>query len=108
MAGTVGRRRLDAFRRRLDAHFPRLFRLLVSLYGGRYDFYFHLERILGLAAQMSADRPAELKALDAAREADPTWFQSEQMLAGVCYVDLFAGDLQALRATRFPTSRNWG
>jgi amylosucrase len=85
------------FRRRLDAHFPCLFRLLVGLYGGRYDFYFHLERILDLGAQMWAERPAELKALDAAREADATWFQSQEMLAGVCYVDLFAGDLQALR-----------
>ena len=43
-------------------------------------------------------RPAELQALDAAREADPTWFQSERMLGGVCYVDLFAGDLAGLRA----------
>ena len=48
-----------------------------------------------MAARSWLDRPAELKALDAAREADPTWFQSEKMLGGVCYVDLFAGRSQA-------------
>ncbi len=85
------------FKARLVAHFPNLFRLLVQLYGGRYDFYYHLEQILAMAAAMWRDRPADLKALDAAREADATWFQSQTMLGGVLYVDLFAGHLQALR-----------
>ena len=39
-----------------------------------------------------------LKALDAAREGDDRWFQSQQMLGGVCYVDLFAGNLAGIRA----------
>ena len=86
------------FRRRLDTHFPHLFAHLLALYGDQYDFFYQLERILAMAAQAWLDRPAELKALDAAREADPTWFQSEKMLGGVCYVDLFAGDLKCLRA----------
>ncbi|MFN8494995.1 MAG: alpha-amylase family glycosyl hydrolase [Caldilineaceae bacterium] len=88
----------QAFRARLDAHFVDLFRWLVTLYGQQYDFFYHLERILALAAQSWLDRPQELKALDAARENNPTWFQSEKMLGGVCYVDLFAGDLVKLRA----------
>ena len=29
--------------------------------------------------------------------ASPTWYQTEEMLGGVCYVDLFAGDLVTLR-----------
>jgi amylosucrase len=41
------------------------------------------------------------------READPTWFQSEQMLGGVCYVDLFAGDLAQLR-TKIPYFQELG
>jgi amylosucrase/maltose alpha-D-glucosyltransferase/alpha-amylase len=69
-AGRAPAEEWAAFRRRLDAHFPRLFRLLVELYGTRYDFFFHLERILALAAQMWLERPADLKQLDAAREAD--------------------------------------
>jgi amylosucrase len=88
----------DEFRRRTAEHFPRLFSLLVELHGDRYDFFYHLERILALAAESWLARPADLKALDAAREADPTWYLSEEMLGAVCYVDLFAGDLQGLQA----------
>ncbi len=36
--------------------------------------------------------------MDAAREADPRWFQSQKMLGGVCYVDLFGKDLRGLAA----------
>ena len=87
-----------AYEARLRVHFPRLFRLLVHLYGNRYDFFYHLERILESAAGMWLSRPADLKALDAQREADSGWFQSEKMLGGVCYVDLFAGNLAGVRA----------
>ncbi|MGQ9839101.1 MAG: alpha-amylase family glycosyl hydrolase [Anaerolineae bacterium] len=87
-----------AFTGRLKAHFPRLFRLLLHLYGARYDFFYWLEQILETAARMWLARPADLKALDAQREADQGWFQSEKMLGGVCYVDLFAGNLAGIRA----------
>jgi amylosucrase len=70
---------------------------LLNLYGAQYDFYYHLETILGTAAKMWLERPAELKALDALREADPHWFQSQKMVGGVCYVDLFAGNLEGVR-----------
>jgi amylosucrase len=87
----------QAFRVRLEANFPRLFKLLLGLYGDQYDFFFHLEDLVTGLAQSWLDRPEDLKALDAAREADPAWFQSNHMLGGVCYVDLFAGDLTGLR-----------
>ena len=96
-AATMAAADWQAFRQRVIAHFPRLFRLMVTLYGGRYDFHWQLEQTLAMAARLWIDRPADLKALDAAREADATWFQSEKMLGGVCYVDLFAGDLRTLR-----------
>jgi len=86
------------FAARLDAHFPTLFELLVQLYGNHYDFFYHLEHILATAARMWLARPAELKALDRQREADPGWFGSQHMLGGVCYVDLFAGNLAGVRA----------
>jgi amylosucrase len=86
-----------AFRARLLAHFPTLFDCLVRLYGEQYDFYYHLEQTLALAARSWLARPADLRALDARREADPTWFASGQMLGGFCYVDRFAGDLAGLR-----------
>jgi amylosucrase len=87
----------DAFVGRLQEHFPTLFPLLLELYGEQYDFFYQVERILALAASSWQARPAELKALDGQREAHPAWYQSEKMLGGVCYVDLFAGDLRRLR-----------
>src|SRR5689334_14579353 len=86
-----------AFETRLRVHFPNLFELLLHLYGSQYDFYYHLEVILATAARMWLARPADLKALDAEREAEPRWFQSQEMVGGVCYVDLFAGDLEGVR-----------
>lgn len=96
-----------AFQRRLRIHFPHLFSLLLELFGDRYDFFYHLEKILELAAQSWLDRPADLKALDEEREHNPTWYQDQQMLGGVCYVDLFAGDLATLR-TRIPYFKELG
>lgn len=85
------------FMRRLEAHFPRLFSLYFRLYASRYDFYFHLEDLLATLAKMWLARPADLQELDALREQNPYWYQSNRMLGGVCYVDLFAGDLQGIQ-----------
>ena len=84
--------------RRLEVHFPLLFELLISLYQDQYDFFYHLEDLLFCLAEAWIERPEDLKALDAAREDDPHWFHSNQMLGGVCYVDLFAGDLSGIRS----------
>lgn len=85
------------FVERLHAYFPRLFRLLLPLYGARYDFFYHLEELGAVLAEAWLERPRALKQLDAARRANPRWFQSHQMLGGVCYVDLFAGNLTGIR-----------
>jgi amylosucrase/maltose alpha-D-glucosyltransferase/alpha-amylase len=74
-----------------------MFERLHALYGKHYDFYYHLESILASATEMWLARPAELKALDALRETDPHWYQSNRMVGAMCYVDLFADDLQSLR-----------
>ena len=95
------------FQARLEAHFETLFDLLLHLYGEQYDFFYHLEQILETAARMWLARPGELRALDAEREADPLWFQSERMLGGVCYVDLFATDLAGIQA-KIPYFRELG
>ncbi|NWF71089.1 MAG: amylosucrase [Chloroflexi bacterium] len=83
---------------RLEQHFATVFRCLYLLYNNHYDFFYHLEMILTAAARLYAARPAALKALDQQREANPLWFQSQSMMGGVCYVDLFAGNLQGIRA----------
>ena len=86
------------FLTRLETNFGRLFGILLHLYQDRYDFFFHLEELLAAIAQAWIDRPAELKALDQVRESSPNWFHSNQMLGGVCYVDLFADDLAGIRS----------
>jgi amylosucrase len=86
------------FTHRLTVHFPRLFKLLYRIYGEQYDFLYYLEELLNVIARMSLARSDELKTLDSAREQNPQWFQSNQMLGGVCYVDLFADDLTGIRS----------
>lgn len=85
------------FTQRLEAHFPRLFRLYHHLYSENYDFFFHLEDLVCTLGRAWFARPLDLRKLDSRREADPLWFQSQAMLGGVCYVDLFAGDLTGVR-----------
>ncbi len=59
------------------------------------------------AASSWFERPAWLKDLDARRETEPGWFQSQQMVGGVCYVDLFAGTLGGMRE-RLPYFKSLG
>ncbi|HLA43777.1 MAG TPA: alpha-amylase family glycosyl hydrolase, partial [Aggregatilineales bacterium] len=87
----------DTFRERLTRIFPELLPMLLRVYGDRFDFFYHLQSILRTAAEYYAVRPAFLREVDAAREASPLWFQSQQMIGGVCYVDLFAGNLKGIR-----------
>lgn len=97
-AALKGERESDIFVSRLESEFPRIFRLLHSLYGDHYDFFYHLEQILVSVAGYYRARAKDLRKLDANREANPTWFASEQMLGAVYYVDLFAGNLAGVRA----------
>jgi amylosucrase len=95
------------FQERLRKHFPGLFKLYLSLYGARYDFLFHLEDLLLSLARAWFIRPDDLRTLDQMREADPFWFQSNHMLGGVCYVDLFANNLDGIRS-RIPYFKELG
>jgi hypothetical protein len=57
----------------------------------------HLAKLVVVAFSSWRDRPDELKYLDQAREAQPDWFQSNQMLGAFCNVDRYVGDLAGLR-----------
>jgi len=85
------------FERRLRAHWRPLFEILFRLYGSRYDFHYHIERILQTAAAAWSDRPAELRSLDRHRINEPDWFQSEKVIGGALYVDLFSENLVKAR-----------
>ena len=83
---------------RVQREWPRLFGLLVRLYAGSYDLFYHMEQLLTACARSALGRPGWLAARDAAQEAEPGWFQRRGMLGGVIYVDLFAGTLRGVQA----------
>ena len=93
------------FLTRLEEHFVALTDLLSGLYGQRPDFAEQLEQICVTTAQAFIARPPVLHALDASRQA--RWFQDERMVGGVCYVDLYAGNLAGIRA-RIPYFQELG
>lgn len=95
------------FRQRFDRHFPDLYRLFHALYGSRPDFQDQLTSLVTQTARSWNKRPADLKALDAEREHNTGWFQSNNMLGGVCYVDRYAEDLEGVRA-RIPYFKELG
>ena len=94
------------FAARMTAELPRIEALMTQLYGAERT----RPELAAFVTQLASSwqhRPAELRAVDAARLADPDWFQSNQMLGGVCYVDRYAGDLEGVRA-RIPYFRELG
>ena len=97
----------ESFEERFDRHFPVLLRLFHDLYGARPDWLDQLTELVMQSARSWAERPADLKALDAEREHHSGWFQANTMLGGVCYVDRYAGDLAGVRA-RIPYFKELG
>lgn len=87
-----------AFDARLQRHLGTLRDELSVLYGHRADFEAFVVQLLAGAFSAWRERDASLKALDARRDAEPDWFQSQRMLGGVCYVDLFGGDFAGIEA----------
>ncbi|WP_370890254.1 alpha-amylase family protein [Janibacter sp. GXQ6167] len=100
--------RLDpAFLRRFDAHFPRLAREFLTVYGDRVDALLQLRSLAGDLVVAWEERPDELHLLDNEREHDTTWYASEQMVGAMAYVDRWAGDLDGVRA-QIPYLRDLG
>ena len=85
------------FKNRLHREWERLFSYLYELYGWQYDFHYTLERILRSLIESWLERPEGLRRLDERREAVPDWFQSQEMVGIVLYVDLFSDQLAKLK-----------
>lgn len=85
------------FARRLDAHFPALMQELDNVYGSNEAVLPMLEQLIAHSWQSYSKRATRLKNTDAEREQNPDWILSHKQVGGVCYVDLFAGDLQGLK-----------
>ena len=86
------------FSNRLDKFSSQLLEELNALYGRNEGFSDFWVDLIHVAYKSFQARPADLKALDTQRENNPRWFQSQKMLGGVCYIDLFAGNLRGLQA----------
>ncbi|HSM74145.1 MAG TPA: amylosucrase, partial [Desulfobacterales bacterium] len=86
----------QVFKERLEREWERLFACLHDLYGWQYDFFYTLEQVLDLLVGCWLDRPQALRRRDAAREADPLWYTSENVVGIVLYVDLFSNNLAGL------------
>ena len=86
------------FLARLKAQLPTLITQLGSVYVDYPTFAAFIQKLIAKMYASYSERPAELKALDKKRAKNPTWFQSQKMVGGVCYVDLYADNLAGLRA----------
>ncbi|AZS21865.1 alpha-amylase family glycosyl hydrolase [Caulobacter sp. FWC26] len=86
---------------RVQARFTRLWpeieRRFASLYGQHPRGAEVMDRLKRTLMDAALARPQPLRALDAAREADPDWLQTPGQSAYTFYVDRFAGDLNGVR-----------
>ena len=92
---------------RLAVNEPVLRRLLAGLYGQQADFDAWLGALMASLGALYAARPAELRALDVQREAQPDWFLSQRMLGYCAYVQNFGGTLNGV-AERIPYLQEMG
>jgi len=84
----LGRTEAVAFLARLETQLLDIYEPLDMIYGEPL-----LGRLVRVALDAAADRPAELCERDRKREIDPHWYQNERMVGYVCYADRFAGTL---------------
>lgn len=81
---------------RWDAHAATLLAAFVALYGDDPCAGSARQRLLSRMIASIEARSAELRALDASRERDPTWFLAADMIGYTAYVDRFAGTLRGV------------
>lgn len=101
---TSCKQRWPEFQRRLTDSLADLLALYVELYGEQADWYHHFAALLKQLAKSYAARPTYLHTEDAQPQ---HWHQAETALGAACYVDLFAGDFQGLKA-RIPYLKQTG
>nr|WP_231846387.1 alpha-amylase family glycosyl hydrolase [Rhodopirellula baltica] len=93
----VSQQEADEIQLRIVQHWDDLFGYLLHLYGDQWDFFYHLEQILLTIIRGWRMRPEQLKQDDEHRINNPEWYQSEKLVGGALYVDLFSENLGELR-----------
>ncbi|CAD6569661.1 MAG: hypothetical protein CYPHOPRED_003506 [Cyphobasidiales sp. Tagirdzhanova-0007] len=81
----------------LDHHFVALFSIYTDLYGYRNDCLDSLVELIRTLALSWYERRPDLKQVDKDRLLKPSWYMSNNMLGGMCYVDLYAGNVRGIR-----------
>ncbi len=85
-------RRLRAFEARFDVEYERIFRLMHSLYGWRWDFSWRLIELVRVAAGAAADRPKWLRRRDETM-AEASWMNHPSTVWAMTYTERFAGSV---------------
>ncbi len=83
---------------RLQAHMQDFWRAFATVYGDDYAVVKWVRQCVDAAVKAAQRRSPARQALDATRDADPTWFQGPEQVGMMLYVDLFAGDLKGIEA----------
>ncbi|MDG5768215.1 alpha-amylase family glycosyl hydrolase [Balneolales bacterium ANBcel1] len=89
--------RYPYLKNRIRKNFDDFWRFYTTIYGDGYEQQHWIIRLFNSILQGLQDRKKDMRELDLEREKNPLWFQSEELVGGVLYVDLFAGDLKKLR-----------
>jgi amylosucrase len=84
------------FKLRLERHFQNLVEALEPLYGHRADFESVLTRLVLKMAETYSQRSEDLKVLDLERDLTPDWFQRQNMIGYVFYVERFAETIKGI------------
>ena len=82
------------FAARFARHEEELKQLYLQLYHGDEQAYAYFIEMLERAYE---ERPAALRQLDKAREADPAWYKGHELVGMLMYVSAFAGTLKGVR-----------
>ena len=82
------------FQQRLHRHLDELRWLYMELYNNDSMF----AELCEMLHYYADARSAALKKRDLAREADPSWYKSSDLVGMMMYIDNFAGNLQGVRA----------
>lgn len=105
--GPAGHRNESRALVRWDAHAGGLLRAFATLYADHPETASAAQALVEGMATRLHERPAALRALDAAREASPDWFLGSDMLGYCTYVDRFGDDLRGV-AARVPYLQRLG
>ncbi len=90
-------RRYPFLKSRIRKNFDDFWRFYTAIYGDGYEQQLWIIRIFDSILQGLRDRKKDMQQQDGEREQNQLWFQSEELVGGVLYVDLFSGDLKKMR-----------